>query len=280
MEPVKGATVRVKTDDGVTLAAVVEGTGPGLLLVHGFGGAKEDFTDHIAVLARDYTVVAFDHRGHGESDKPAYVDSYSLERLRADTMQVADAAGLDQFRLLGHSMGGMVVRLLAVREPERVEALVMMDTSPGPIPGFDPELMEIAAAHALEHGKGPLRELLDMAKTLTTPAYERCLVERPGYAEFEAKKWDDLSEVMWAAMVRELAYQTDDLDAMRTLTCPVLVIVGEQDTPFVGVSRKMASLIQNASLVIVPDAGHSPQFENPSVWINALTKFLASVPVR
>jgi pimeloyl-ACP methyl ester carboxylesterase len=271
--------VRVRTDDGVELAAVVEGSGPGLLLVHGFGGAKEDFADHIPRLARDHTVVAFDHRGHGESDKPADVAAYSLERLRADTMQVADSAGLDTFRLLGHSMGGMVVRRLAVRSPDRVEALVMMDTSPGPIPGFDPELMEIAAAHALEHGKDALRELLDMAKTLNTPAYERCLEERPGYAEFEAKKWNDLSEVMWAVMVRELANQTDDLDAMRTLTRPVLVIVGEQDRPFVGVSRKMAGAIPNASLVIVPNAGHSPQFENAAVWIDALTRFLASVPV-
>src|SRR5689334_14040016 len=145
MAVAKGALVRIRTDDGVTLAAVVEGSGPGLLLVHGFGGAKEDFADHVPALARDHTVVTFDHRGHGESDKPGDVAAYSLERLRADTMQVSDAVGFDRFRLLGHSMGGMVVRLLPVRAPDRVEALVMMDTSPGPIPGFDPELMDIAA---------------------------------------------------------------------------------------------------------------------------------------
>jgi pimeloyl-ACP methyl ester carboxylesterase len=275
----KGALVRIRTDDGVTLAAVVEGSGPGLLLVHGFGGAKEDFADHVPALARDHTVVTFDHRGHGESDKPADVAAYSLERLRADTMQVADAVGLDRFRVLGHSMGGMVCRVLPVRWPERVEALVMMDTSSGPIPGFDPALMEIAATHALEQGKDALRELLDMAKTLTTPAYDRCLDERPGFAEFEARKWNELSEVMWAAMVRELANQDDDLDAMRTLTCPVLIIVGEQDTPFVGVSHKMEVAIPGAMLAVIPNAGHSPQFENARAWFDALSSFLATVPV-
>ena len=71
--------MRVRTDDGVTLAAVVEGTGPGLLLVHGFGGAKEDFADHVATLARDYKVVTFDHRGHGESDKPVDIEAYSID---------------------------------------------------------------------------------------------------------------------------------------------------------------------------------------------------------
>jgi pimeloyl-ACP methyl ester carboxylesterase len=57
------------------------------------------------------------------------------------------------------------------------------------------------------------------------------------------------------------------------------VIVGEQDEPLVGVSRAMAETIPGAALFVVPDAGHSPQFENPDVWLDALTRFLASVPV-
>ena len=83
----------ITTDDGVRLAVEVDGHGPGLLLVHGFGGAKEDFTDHVPALARDHTVVVFDHRGHGASDKPDDRAAYSLERLAADVVQVADATG-------------------------------------------------------------------------------------------------------------------------------------------------------------------------------------------
>src|SRR6478672_1939682 len=98
----------ITTDDGVRLAVEVAGQGPGLLLVHGFGGAKEDFSDHVPALARDHTVVVFDHRGHGASDNPTDPAAYSLERLAADIVHVADGAGLDTFRLLGHSMGGMV----------------------------------------------------------------------------------------------------------------------------------------------------------------------------
>src|SRR3954452_17534247 len=115
----KGANVRVRTDDDVALEVLVEGSGPGLVLVHGCGGAKEDFADHRALLARDHTVVTFDHRGHGASDGPSDPAAYSLERLRADTVAVADAAGLDRFRLLGHSMGGMVARRIAVDRPDR-----------------------------------------------------------------------------------------------------------------------------------------------------------------
>jgi pimeloyl-ACP methyl ester carboxylesterase len=265
-------------DDGVALEVEVHGSGPGLMLVHGFGGAKEDFADHVPALARDHTVVVFDHRGHGASDKPADRAAYSLARLSADTVQVADGVGLGEFRLLGHSMGGMVSRRVALDHRDRVTALVMMDTSAGPIPGFDPSLMEIAAEVALEQGKDKLKELLDWAPALDTPAYVRTLAEREGYREFVERKWADLSEVMWGTMAIALANQPDDLAEMSTLPCPVLLLVGEQDSPFIAAAQLMLEAIPGAHHVVIPDAGHSPQFENPTAWYEALSTFLAALP--
>ncbi len=271
--------MRITTSDGVGLAVDVQGAGPGLVLVHGFGGAKEDFSDHVAVLAREHTVVIFDHRGHGASDKPSDRAAYSIDRMATDILEVADACELDRFRLLGHSMGGMVARQIPLRAPERIDALVMMDTSAGPIPGFDPALMDAAAEVAFTRGKDALKELLDLVQVLETPAYKRTLLDRPGYQQFEDRKWADLSAVMWGAMAVALAYQPDDLAALAAAVCfPVLVIVGLQDAPFVRPSREMADAIDGAQLAIIPDAGHSPQFENPDAWIHALTRFLASVP--
>jgi pimeloyl-ACP methyl ester carboxylesterase len=271
--------MRITTSDGVELAVEVAGSGPGLVLVHGFGGAKEDFADHLPVLARDHTVVIFDHRGHGASGKPTDRNAYSLERLATDIIEVADACGLDRFRLLGHSMGGMVGRQVPLRVPERVEAFIMMDTSTGPIPGFDPALVEAAAEVAFTRGKAALKELLDLAPILETPAYQRTLADRPGYREFVERKWEDLSEIMWGAMALALAYQPDDLDALvAAVHVPTLALVGSQDETFVGPARVLAAAIEGAELAIIPDAGHSPQFENPDAWIDALTLFLASVP--
>jgi 2-succinyl-6-hydroxy-2,4-cyclohexadiene-1-carboxylate synthase len=271
--------MRITMDDGIGLAVEVAGSGPGLLLVHGFGGAKEDFADHVPALARENTVVVFDHRGHGASDKPDDPAAYSLERLATDTLLVADAVGLDTFRLLGHSMGGMVARKLVIREPARVPALIMMDTAAGPIPGFDAELMDLASDLAMAQGKAALKELLDLAPALDTAAYQRTLRERPGYQEFENGKWNDLSVVMWATLVRALAYQTDDLPALAAaLRGPLLVLVGEQDTPFITAAAQMREAIPTAQVVVIPDAGHSPQFENPDAWIGALSGFLASLP--
>ena len=263
--------MRVTMDDGVALEVTDTGSGPGLLLVHGFGGAKEDFADHIDALARRYRVVTFDHRGHGESDDPTDVAAYSLDRM------AADAFGIDRFRLLGYSMGGMVARRVVLAHPPRIDALVLMDTSPGPVDGIDPDAMEAGATVALNEGKDALKPLLDAAGALETPAYQRLLRERPGYQEFQDRKWTALSAVMWGAMARDMARQPDQLALLADVRCPTLVIVGELDESFLEASRRMAATSPGAELVVVPDAGHSPQFENPAVWLDALERFLADV---
>src|SRR5260370_4490871 len=128
--------MRVAMDDGVGL--VVESSGPGapVLLVHGFGGAKEDFADQVPALAEHATVVTFDHRGHGASDHPADEAAYSLDRLVADTVTVADDLGFERFRLLGHSMGGMVARPLVLAHPDPGDALIPIATAPRPPRGI------------------------------------------------------------------------------------------------------------------------------------------------
>jgi 3-oxoadipate enol-lactonase len=269
--------MRVVVDDGVGLEVVERGSGPTLLMVHGFGGVKEDFADQIDALALRHHVVTFDHRGHGESDSPPDAADYSFDRMVADTIAVADAVGADRFRILGHSMGGMVVRRLVLAHPHRVEGLVLMDTSPGPVPGIDGDILELGAEIALTDGMTELKRIMDAFAPLDTPAYQRTLAERPGYREFNDRKWQTLSAMMWATMGRAIRDQDDQLAQLATVSCPTLVIVGEQDEPFVGVSRKMADTIPGSELVVIPDAGHSPQFENPRVWLATLERFLAGV---
>lgn len=269
--------MRVTMDDGVALEVTDNGSGPGLLLVHGFGGAKEDFADHVDALAARHRVVTFDHRGHGESDGPPHPAAYSLDRMAADVLGVAEAIGIDAFRLLGHSMGGMVARRVVLATPERIDALVLMDTSPGPIVGLDPDLAELAAGIMVDQGKDVLKPLLDEAGTLESPAHLRVLEERPELVDYEARNWQALSPVMWATMLRELVHQPDQLAMLAGVRCPTLVIVGEQDAPFVDVSRDMAATIPGAELVVVRDAGHSPQFENPVRWFEAVDGFLLGV---
>src|SRR5438270_12538136 len=151
------------TDDGVGLATVVMGPedAPGLLLVHGIGGAKEDFADHVDAFARDHRVVVFDYRGHGESDAPDDPAAYSLDRLAADTVAVITTTGLHDLRLLGHSMGGMVARRVALARADLLAAHVLMDISPGPPPALDREILALGVQVARHEGFAPLKHASD-----------------------------------------------------------------------------------------------------------------------
>jgi pimeloyl-ACP methyl ester carboxylesterase len=269
-----GPGMRVVVDDGVGLEVVVRGTGPTLVLVHGFGGVKEDFADHLDALSTRFRVVLFDHRGHGESDAPEDPAGYTLDRLATDTLAVIEAVGAERVSLLGHSMGGMVVRRVVLGAPERVHALVLMDTSPGPVPGIDGEILELGAEIATNDGMAELKRVMDAFQPLDTPAYQRVLAERPDYKEFNDRKWESLSAVMWATLARAIRDQPDQLADLAALSVPTLVMVGEQDEPFLVPSRRTAATIPGAQLVVIPDAGHSPQFENPAAWRETLVRFL------
>jgi pimeloyl-ACP methyl ester carboxylesterase len=265
--------VRVEVEDGVELAVDVRGAGPALICVHGFGGAKEDFADHADELALRATVVSPDLRGHGDSSGPHDVAAYSLDRLAADVVAVADALGVDRFRLLGHSMGGMVVRRVAVAAPDRVAAVVFMSTAAGPPRGLDPDLVDLGAQLALEDFAA-LKAVLDEARVLGTPAFERLLAERVGFREYGDWKWSRLTPAMWASLGPEIAREADALEEIEGLTCPVLVVIGELDAVFYEASVAIAQAAPDGRLAVIPDAGHHPQFESPAAWRDALVSFL------
>lgn len=256
-----------------------EGARRHLLLVHGFTGAKDDFEDHIEDLAAlGWHVVAPDLRGHGQSDHPDGEDAYSLEIFADDVANLVDDLGWDTFVLLGHSMGGMIAGAYAISHPERLAGLVLMDTSHGPIQLGERDVIEGARTVVREGGMKALVEVMrESGGVLDTPAHQRVVAERPGYAEMGERKSLESSPDMFLAMTAELFEQPDRLGELAKLDVPALVIVGEQDEAFIEPSQRMAAAIPGARLEVIAAAGHSPQFENPSAWLAVLSAFLEEV---
>jgi pimeloyl-ACP methyl ester carboxylesterase len=255
-----------------------------LLLVHGFTGAKEDFTDWLDPLAElGWHAVAIDNRGHGASEKPTDKTEYSLDLLAADALALADdrwGPG-SHFVLLGHSMGGMVAQVIALQAGERVDGLVLMDTGHGRLSFVDREQAMKVVSIVEDRGIDGLADLMkDREAPLSSPAHERLLAEREGYAEFGDRKLRSTASAAYAGMLTAMVDATDRLDGLRTLSIPTLVLVGEQDAPLLRQSRNMAEAIPGAELAVLPDAGHSPQFENTDAWWKALTDFLESLPAE
>lgn len=120
--------------------------------------------------------------------------------------------------------------------------------------------------------------LADRDSPLDTPSNRRLRSRQPGYAEFGDLKLRSTSPELYAAMSMSMATTDDRLDELATLpmALPVLVLVGEEDRPFIDPSIRMAAATGGA-LEIIPDAGHSPQFEHPDAWWGALSGFLRSI---
>ena len=273
------ARVVPRTVGPVQLEVLEAGTGGRpLLLTHGFTGAKEDFGDWVDAFADEgWWVVAPDLRGHGGSDQPEHEDLYSLAIFARDLLALADDLGWSRFALLGHSMGGMVAQEVALAAPDRIERLVLMDTNHGPVPGLDADTVAFGVEILRTQGIAGLVDVLaQLPQRDKAPSEERVRAERAGYAEFSDAKVHRCSPAMYAAMGVELTTRADRLAEIAGLTMPVRVVVGAEDRDFLPASRRLAEAIPTADLVVIPDAAHSPQFENPQAWWQAVAPFLAA----
>jgi len=264
----------------VELAIVEAGAGGRpLLIVHGFTGRASDFADFIEPLAAaGWHVVAPDLRGHGASSHPADEVDYSLDRFTADLIALTDAVGFDTYVVLGHSMGGMITQQLVLAEGERIAGVIFMDTGHGALE-VDPALIELGVTVARTEGIDALADLMAALEDdpLATDAYRRKVAEDPTYAARGDQNLRASSPAMFAAMLQQIPAQADRLERLGEITAPTLVVVGEEDTPFVGPSERMAAAIPGGRLAVVPGGGHSPQFEAPDAWWEAVSGFLAEV---
>lgn len=237
--------------------------------MHGFGGSRDDFAEWLPGFeALGWSAESVQLPGHGSTAPP-----YSLAGFGAFVLAEADRLGWDRFVLFGHSMGGMVAQLLALSSAERLDALVLMGTTHGPIP-VDAGMLQAAKGIVQSGGMAALVEA--GRGHGDTPAHERVLAERNGYREFMEAKALAMDPEMWVAMVDEMLAQPDRLDALRSVPLATLVVVGEQDG-FREDCERIASAMPNARLAVIPDAGHAPQFEAPEAWWRVLSSFLEEV---
>src|SRR5271165_944933 len=116
---------------GVNLHYEIYGEGPTILLSHGYSATSKMWRDQIEVFSRGHRLIVWDMRGHGRSDYPPEVSAYSEEATVADMLALLDAAGADQAIVGGLSLGGYMSLAFHRVHPERVNALLIIDTGPG-----------------------------------------------------------------------------------------------------------------------------------------------------
>jgi pimeloyl-ACP methyl ester carboxylesterase len=275
---------RVVALDGVELTVFETGVGGRpLLLVHGYTGRADDFSAYFQRLAdAGWHVVAPDLRGHGSSGKPTDEADYSLDIFAADLIELVDHVGFDHFVVLGHSMGGMITQKLVLASPDRIDGVILMDTSSAGLQ-LDPDLVamgvEVARTEGIDVVADIMRDLGD-DDPLANAAYKRMVAEDPSYAERGDRNLRAVSPAMWASILQQMTHEPDRLESLASISAPTLVLVGELDLPFLDTSRRMAEVIPGARLDVLSDGGHSPQYEAPEAWWASVSGFLTELDVE
>ncbi len=292
-----GRRVAVRSEDGTRLHAEVFGPEDGypIVLAHGITCAIRVWAYQIADLAKDYRVVAFDHRGHGRSGVPPRWGNYSLGHLAADLDAVLEATLRPGERavIAGHSMGGMAITSWAERYPERVtqraDAVALINTTTGDLlrdvqfvavpPRLAATRVRTAGTLLKTFGAAPLPRAAQRPsrRFVSTLAVGRDA--DPSVAEFVYELFAATPAPGRGGWARALV---DSLDAqhigLKNLTVPTLVIGSEKDRLLpITASRRIADTAPNLVAFVEMPGGHCAILERPQEVNKELRALVESV---
>ncbi|MCY3872681.1 MAG: alpha/beta hydrolase [Rhodobacteraceae bacterium] len=234
----------------------VTGSGPPLFLVHGIGAARDAWRFVLPALSQHFTVITYDLRGHGLSDRPGGPFG-GLEELVADLECVRERSGFERCHFAGHSLGGMIVPAYARLHPNRVLSLGLLSTAAGRT-GNDRRAVRGVIEAMEEKGIDPvLGTLTDRWFTDSFIARNRPIVQRRLRQVIETDP-DVFMEVF------RIYAETEMLPWLGEITAPALVMTGENDggcSP--RLNARIAEVMPNARLVVIPGVKHAILTEVP-----------------
>ena len=241
--------------DGVEIYYEVHGQGVPVLLSHGYSATSQMWAGQVAALSKDFKLITWDMRGHGQSDYPADQGAYSEAATVADMAAILDAVGAKKAVIGGLSLGGYMTLAFHLAHPDRCLALLIIDTGPGykkdePRAGWNATSIKRAEkleAEGLPKGGG--------AETRAAP---------------------HRNAVGLAKAARGMLTQHDDrvISSLPNIKVPALVVVGAEDAPFIAASDYMAAKIPGAKKAVIANAGHASNIDQPEAFNAAVLGFL------
>lgn len=257
-----------------------EARGLPLVLLHGFTGHRDDFELERDRLSTWTRVIVPDLRGHGGADHAGEADAYDFEAAVDDLLRVLEALDVPRCHLLGHSMGGMIALRFTLAHPERVASLVLMDTSPHIPGGMQPEDMQKAGEIAIAKGMERLQGLMEKRtreRRSGDPADAHLERWADRYWPHMRKRYRAMDPHAYMGFGRAMATQQPVDDRLGEIGCPVQVIVGEDDAPFLAAADAFEAKLPDVHRATIPNAGHHPHQENPDAWWQAMEEHWARV---
>jgi len=246
-----------------------------LVLIHGFGANKDNWTRLAKEFKGEFNIYAIDLVGHGESSKPMDT-GYRFEDQVSYLNQILEQLGVERFHMMGNSMGGAITALYAATYPQQVQSAVLFD--PAGIFEYESELVDLVV-----EGDNPLipKEEGDFDRLLDFALEKRPFVPWPIFDVMEEKAIAnrEVNEIIFAA-IRDTGFEPDFRNAIQEIEAPVLVVWGKLDRV---INYRNADVfvdaIPDARKVILDDIGHAPMVEAPEQSAELFRAFLAEKPL-
>lgn len=242
--------------DGVKVYYEEHGSGPAILLSHGYAATNAMWAGQIEALSPNYKVITWDMRGHGDTDSPPDQAKYSEETTIDDMAAILKAVGAEEAVVGGLSLGGYMSLGFYLKYPAMVRALMLFDTGPG---YRNPQGREEWNKTAFER-----------AETYETKGLEAVA----GGAEVRVSRHRSADGLAKAARGMLAQFDSRVIESLENIAVPTLVLVGEKDRPFLSAADYMAAKVPNARKVVIADAGHAANIHQPAAFNEAVIAFL------
>lgn len=241
-----------------------------IIFIHGFPFNKSMWETQVLELKNEFRVIAYDVRGHGDSD--IGTDDFSIEIFVSDLIALLDELCIDKATVCGLSMGGYIALNAITHFPERFSALILSDTS---------------CIADSEEAKVNRKKTMDDIDTFGVVQYAEKSIEKLFSSESIITKPNEVANIKEMILQTSIHSLTQTLQALanRSSTCdqlsninvPVLILVGSEDklTPL-ALSQKMQDEIDSSRLYVIENSGHLPNIENPQKFNKLILNFLNS----
>jgi pimeloyl-ACP methyl ester carboxylesterase len=227
---------------------------PPLLLSHGFSASGRMWDRNVGVLSEDREILTWDMRGHARSDSPTTTREYGVEQSVEDMLMLLDVMGASRAVLGGMSLGGYLSLAFHARHPERVAALVLIDTGPG-------------------FRREEPRQQWNAFAQRTAAA-----LERDGLAALSASpevaRHRDVIGLAHTARLVMAQRDAHVIDSLKRIAVPALIVVGALDKAFLSAADYMAAKIPDARKVVLEGAGHAANIDAAPAFNAAVREFL------
>lgn len=256
--------------NGIDTFYSISGSGPAVVLIHHLAGNTKSWFNQIPYLAKYYQVMAYDLRGHGRSGEPEHV--FTMDDLADDLFLLLQELSMKRCSIIGHSIGGMIAPLFAIKHEPMVNAMVIVS----------------GASQALASDKlanyGIMRDIAQTKGMEALAEYRRSNNQISQKIINDTKLWEYFKSLYRETSAQGYIRMSEALAAMPNLTgrmkeihCPTLGVVGDLDPVFMETMRTIADNAE-MRMEIMRNCGHFVMMEEPDEFNNIITAFLRAIP--